>query len=169
MTPINESINDTAKRQVVITRVLNAPRDLVFQAFTDPMHLGRWYAPVGCSLHIVSFDAREGGSFHTCIRSTQHHDCWCKGIFLEVVKPSRLVYTMAIADADGNLVSPTDAGMDPEWPAETVVTVTFEEHDGGTKVTLHQTALESVDKRTGAYPSWLQMFDKLEEELKYIQ
>lgn len=169
MIQINEPINDAAKRQVVITRILNAPRDLVFQAFIEPRHLARWYAPAGCTLHIASFEAREGGSFHTCIRSTQHDDCWCKGIFLEVVKPSRLVYTMAIADAGGKLMSPADAGMDPEWPAETVVTVTFEEHDGGTKVTLHQTALESIAKRTGAYPSWLQMFDKLEEELKSIQ
>ncbi len=169
MVQINEPINDTAKRQVVITRVLNAPRELVFKAFTDPKHLVRWYAPVGCTLHIASFDAREGGAFHTCIRSTQHHDCWCKGIFLEVAEPKRLVYTMAVADEQGNLVSPADAGMDPEWPAETVLTITFEEHDGSTKVTLHQTALESVAKRTGAYPSWLQMLDNLEEELKYVQ
>lgn len=169
MVQINEPANDTAKRQVVITRILNAPRDLVFKAFTDPKHLVRWYAPVGCTLEIVSFDASEGGSFHTCIHSTQHHDCWCKGIFLEVIEPERLVYTMAVADAQGNLLSPADAGMDPEWPAETVVTITFEEYDGSTKVTLHQTALESVAKRTGAYPSWLQMLDNLEEELKYVK
>lgn len=169
MVQANEIINNgTAGRQVVITRVFDAPRELVYKAFTDPQHLVRWYAPVGCTIDIVSFDAREGGAFHTCIRSTQHHDCWCKGIFLEVVKPERLVYTMAVADEKGNLVNPIDAGMDPEWPAETVVTVTFEMYEGKTKVTLHQTALESIAKRTGAYPSWLQMLDNLEEELKHM-
>ena len=55
--------------------------------------------------------------------------------------------------------------MDPDWPRETTVTVTSTEHAGKTTMTLHQTVAESLAKRTGAYPSWLEMFDRLSETL----
>ena len=79
--------------------------------------------------------------------------------------PERLVFTMAVADEQGRLIEPTGAGMDPDWPRETVVTVTFSELDGKTRLTLHQTVSEALARKTGAYPSWLQMFDRLESEL----
>ena len=72
---------------------------------------------------------------------------------------------MAVADEGGNLIEPTEAGMDPGWPRETVVTVTFSEQAGKTRLTLHQTVSEALARQTGAYPSWLQMFDRLDSEL----
>jgi uncharacterized protein YndB with AHSA1/START domain len=150
-------------REVLITRIFDAPRELVFNAWTDPEQLERWYAPRGCTIQIKMIDVREGGVFHHCIQNPNHHDCWCKGVYREIVAPERIVYTLAISDENGNLIEPVDAGMDPEWPSETTVTVTFAEDDGKTKVTLHQTVLESVAKRTGAYPSWIEMLDRLAE------
>lgn len=79
--------------------------------------------------------------------------------------PERIVYTLAIADATGRPVAPADAGMDPEWPQETVVTVTFEDLEGKTRLTLHQTVGEALAKRTGAHPSWIQMLDRLAGQL----
>ena len=150
-----------ADQEVVITRVFDAPRELVFEAWTTPEHLMRWSAPHGCTLHFYSFDFRPGGVFHHILRTPAGHDCLCKGTYREIVAPERIVYTLSFADEDGNLVEPAEVGADPEWPSETVVTVTFAEHEGKTKLTLHQTVLESVAKRTGAYPSWLEMLDRL--------
>jgi uncharacterized protein YndB with AHSA1/START domain len=164
----NNPTEQTTDRQIVITRVFNAPRELVFKAWTDPEHLKRWYAPRGCTIHIATMDLRQGGVFHTCIRNPKFHDCWCKGVYREIVVPERIVYTMAVADEKGNLVEPADAGMDPDWPRETIVTVTFAEHEGKTKVTLHQTVLESLAKRTGAHPSWIEMLDRLAEDLAQV-
>lgn len=152
-------------REVLITRTFDAPRELVFQAWTDPEHLKRWYAPHGCTIDFAALDLRPGGTFLSCIHTPDGHDCWCKGVYREVVPPERIVYTMAIADEHGNLVGPTEAGMDPDWPHETTVTVTFAEHGRQTKLTLHQTVSEALAKRTGAHPSWLQMLDRLAEEL----
>lgn len=161
-------LNESAKGQllVLITRTFDARRELVFNAFANAASLERWYAPNGCAVKFASLDFRTGGAFHSCIIIPGGKECWCRGVYLEIKKPERLVYTLAMADKDGNLRSPLELGMDPEWPAETTVTITLEDVAGKTKFTLHQTVLESIAKRTGAHPSWLQMLDRLAEELK---
>lgn len=152
-------------REVLITRVFDAPRELVFRAWTDREHLLRWYAPNGCQIDFRSFDFREGGRFHSCIRTPSGQDCWCIGEYLEVRAPERLVFRMQMADAEGNAVTSTAAGKGSDWPEQTTVTIVLEGVEGRTKLTLHQTVSEELAKRTGAYPSWLQMFDRLAGEL----
>jgi len=153
----------TADRELLITRVFDAPRGLVFKAWSDPEHLMRWSAPHGCTLQFYKFDFRPGGVFLHLLRNPTGHDCLCKGTYREIVAPERIVYTLSFADEEGNFVEPAEIGADPDWPRETVVTVTFAEQDGKTELTLHQTVLESIAKRTGAHPSWLQMLDRLAE------
>lgn len=154
-------------RQVDIMRIFDAPRELVFQAWTDREHLMRWYAPHGCTTLFRTFDFREGGLFHSCVRGPEGHECWCTGVYLEITAPERIVYTVAMSDAQGNPVEPAQAGMDPDWPKETVVTVTFARHGAGTKLTLRQTVSESLAKRTGAHPSWIEMLDRLATDLTH--
>jgi len=155
----------SAKAEVVITRIFDAPRELVFKAWTDPEDLAQWYAPKGCTVDFYTFDFRPGGAFLHCIRNPASHDCFCKGTYREIVVPQRIVYSLSFSDEYGAFVEPADAGMDPDWPRETIVTVTFTEQDGKTKLSLHQTVLESVAKRTGAYPSWIEMLERLAGEL----
>lgn len=150
---------------VLITRTFNAPRELVWQAWTELDHLKQWHAPSGCEIHFERFDFREGGSFLSCIRNPAFGECWCLGEYLEVRPPERLVYRMAMADAAGNRISSSAAGHVSEWPDETVLTLTLEEEGGKTHLTLHQTVSEELAKRTGAYPSWLDMLDRLAERL----
>lgn len=154
--------------QVVITRHFNAPRALVFAAWSGAEQLAAWYAPLGCTVSIRALDFRPGGSFHMCIRSPQGFECWTTGTYREIVAPERLVYSLAIADEHGQPVDPAAKGMDPLWPRETVVTVTLAERDGGTELTLRQTVSEALAKRTGAHPSWLQMLDRLAETIAKV-
>ena len=149
-----------------ISRIIHAPRELVFAAWTDPEHLKHWFAPKGCTIHFTSIDIRPGGGFHLCIRNPDYKDCWCKGTYLEIIAPERIVYKLAVSDEAGRLRDPKDVGMDPEWPAETIVTATFKEMGITTKFTLHQTVSQTIAKRTGAFPSWLSAFDLLDELLK---
>ena len=93
------------------------------------------------------------------------YECWCTGVYRVIEKPERIVYTLAIADRNGNRLDAVTAGMAPEWPAETELTVTFTDENGKTRLTLHQTVRESLAKCTGAHPSWLQMLDRLATEL----
>lgn len=151
--------------ELLIVREFNAGREAVWRAWSDPEALKRWHAPHGCTILFTRFDFRVGGGFHSCIGNPSFGECWCVGVYREIRKPERIVYTMAIADQNGNVTEPAAAGHDPQWPAETTVTLTFEEHAGKTRLTLHQTVSESLAKRTGAHPSWLNMLDRLAEQL----
>ncbi len=157
--------SDSQSDEICITRTFDASRELVFKAWTDENHLLRWYAPTGCRVEFRTLDVREGGTIHSCIHTPDGHRCWCKGVYREIKAPERLVYTMSVANEAGDLISPVDAGMDPAWPSETVLTVTFEELDGKTLLTLRQTVSEALAKKTGAHPSWLIMLDRLASDL----
>jgi uncharacterized protein YndB with AHSA1/START domain len=150
-------------RTIRIERTFDAPRELVFQAWTRPEYLMQWYAPRGCTIRFVQLDVRPGGRFHSCIHNPQFGDCWCVGVYQEIVRPERIVYTLVTADSAGNEIEPVQAGHDPRWPRATLVTVTLTEVRGATRLTLEQNVLESLAKHTGAHPSWLQMLDRLDE------
>jgi uncharacterized protein YndB with AHSA1/START domain len=161
-----KAADPATRREVHITRVIAAPRELVFRAWTDPAQLPLWYAPHGCTVRFSKLDLRPGGEFLCCIRSPAGHECWCKGTYREIAAPERIVHTMEIADAQGRSITALEAGMDPEWPQQTLLAVTFEELEPGeTRLTLRQTVLESLAKRTGAHPSWLEMLDRLAAHL----
>lgn len=152
--------------QVKITRTFNAPRSMVFKAFTDKEILEKWYAPGDCTIEFKKLEAHKGGLYHSVIKIPNHHDCWCMGTYLEFVEPEKIVFTMAVANGEGKYISPSEVSMDLEWPFETIVTILFEDAGNKTKVILRQTVAASLAQRTGALPSWLLMFDKLDGMLK---
>jgi uncharacterized protein YndB with AHSA1/START domain len=157
------SSQNSAAQDVWITHTFDAPRELVFDAWAQPEHMMKWYAPNGCTIRISKMDFRVGGTLQTCISNPEFPDCWCKATYLEIIRPELIAFSISFCDQAGNFVHPTDYGADPDWPAEMTVTINLEKEGGKTKLTLHQTVLASVAKRTGAYPSWLQMFDRLSE------
>ena len=159
----NDAAN--AERELVITRVFDAPRELVFKAWTDPEHFVRWWGPRGFTTPVCKIDLRLGGAIHFCMRSPEGRDYWCGGVYREIVAPERIVCTDYFADEEGNPVPPTHYGMSADWPAETLLTVTFTEHEGKTTLTLRQTVGASVADREGAQQGWSETLDRLAEEL----
>src|ERR687889_2653918 len=117
-----------------MTRVFAAPRELVFKAWTEPERLKRWWGPRGFTTPFCAVDLREGGIFLYCMRSPEGRDFWGKGVFREIVVPERLVLVMSFADAEGNVVPATYYGLGPDGPLQTLMTVTFEELAGATRV-----------------------------------
>lgn len=164
-TKTRSRVREAAERDLVITRVFHAPRELVFKAWTEPERLMRWWAPNGCTTPFCTVDLRVGGNFHYCIRLPEGRDIWGIGVYREIVDPERIVYTDAFADAEGNPVPPAHYGMSSGHPAETLVTVTFAEHDGKTTLTLRHSIPESVEERGGTQQGWTEMLDRLDEEL----
>lgn len=155
--------NQTSNNEVFIEETFNAGIEKVFNAWTDPQLLIKWFAPNGCTIYFTKLEVKTGGQFHSCISNPQFGDCWCVGEYKEVVPYSKIVFTMINADEKGNPINPADIGMDPEWPGETMVTVTFIEENGKTKLQLRQTVSQELAKKTGAYPSWLQMLDNMKD------
>ena len=154
-----------ADPDIVIIRIFDAPRALVFRAWTRPEHLMRWWAPKGCTTPVCKVDLRPGGKFHYCMRLPEGREIWGVGLYREIVEPERIVYTDCFADAEGNPVSPEHYGMSPGHPMESLVTVTFAELDGRTKLTLRHAIPEPVVERAGTEQGWGEMLDRLAAEL----
>ncbi len=152
-------------RELTLTRVFNAPRELVFKAWSEREHLANWYAPNNAEITVYKFNFEVGGIFLHSISNDTGFECVCKGIYKEIIASEKIVYTLCFADKEGNSVNGPNDTSHESWP-ETTVTITLEEvGENKTKLTLHQTVDEAWAKQTGAYPSWLQMLDKLDSEL----
>lgn len=151
--------------EVVIQRLLDASRHLVFEAWTEPAQLMRWRAPNGCISPSCTVDLRVGGIFRFRMQSPDGRDIWACSVYLEIAEPERIVYTDSFADAACNLVPPSHYGMSKSYPAETLVTVTFAEHAGKTAITLRHAASATIDESDGLEQGWTEMFDRLAELL----
>jgi uncharacterized protein YndB with AHSA1/START domain len=148
-------------RELVITRVFDAPRSLVFKAWTDPKHMAQWWGPKGFTNPLCEIDARPGGAIRIVMRAPEDVPAHARGdhpmggMFLEVIAPERLVFTATVDDADGDRLF------------EVLNTATFVEHGGKTTLTLHVQA--RVVKATaqvammlgGMEEGWNQSLDRL--------
>lgn len=159
-------IEQSTDKEVCITKVFNATRDRVFKAWTDPELLKQWFAPEGCTIFYTEIDIRVGGRYHSCIDNPAFGKCWCIGEYKEIIVPEKIVFTMINADEDGNPIAPSAIGMDKDWPGETLVSITLTENDGKTTLTLRQNVSETLARKTGAYPSWLQMLSHINDVLQ---
>jgi len=128
------------EREIVISRVFDAPRALVFKAWTDPKHVAQWWGPTGFSAPACEIDLRVGGLFRVNLLGPDGVEYPCTGFFREVVEPERIVYVGTSEDGPA-----CGSGL----PPRSTVTVTFEESDRKTTLTIH-TLLESTTHRDAA-------------------
>lgn len=154
------------ERELVITRIFDAPRQKVWKAWTDPDELRKWWGPKDFSAPHIRNDLRVGGKYVFCMRSPEGKDYWSTGVYRELVPPKRIVCTDSFADENGNVVPATHYGMSPDIPLEMLVTVTLEEREGKTKLTLRHVGIPSGAHHEGAQAGWNESFDKLAKALK---
>ena len=114
------------EQEIVMERQFSAPRQLLFQVFTQPEHLKRWWAPPPYTVPVCTIDLRPGGIWHYCMRSPEGQDQWARSVYREIVPPEKLVYTTTFADEHANPI---------EGMPEHLTTVTFTEEAGKTSVT----------------------------------
>lgn len=158
-----------SERTLEITRLLAAPRERVFKAWTEPEQVKHWWGPNGFTTPVSSIDLRPGGAWHYCMRSPEGRDYWSKGVYRQIVEPERIVSTDFFADEQGNQVPPAQYGMSADWPAEMQVTVSFAEQDGKTKLTVQQSVPEPLARESGAVEGWNQSLDRLAQHLERAQ
>lgn len=171
MSESNPAADVATATDVVIEREFNAPRELVWRAWTDPEHFVQWWGPHDFDTPSCTLDLRVGGRVHFCMRHEQMGEVWCGGVYQVIEPPARLVVTDYFADRDGNKVSPAVYGM-PNHPEESTVSLTLEDlGNGRTKMTLRHGPLPigvsvtvgdtEVDVRGGAEQGWSESFEKL--------
>ena len=151
-----------APRELVFSRIFDAPRALMWTAWTDPAHVARWWGPNGVTNPVCALDLRPGGAIRVDMRGADGSVSSMTGVFHDIVEPERLVFTTnAFADAEGH---PQLAVLN---------TVTFAEHDGKTTVTLHAVIVTSsptvAASVAGMEEGWTQSLDRLADYLGYVQ
>ena len=147
-------------KELTLTRVLNAPRELVFKAWTDPEMLADWWGPRGFTAPVCEIDLRPGGALRICMHAPQlgFPNHWMDGIINEVIAPEHLVFiSYAFRDESGNA------------PLEILNTITFERQGEKTKLTVHavvtRATAEMAPALAGMDLGWNQSLDKLTEQL----
>jgi uncharacterized protein YndB with AHSA1/START domain len=150
---MSAAVKPPVDRVLTITRLFDAPRTLVWQAWTDPKHAMNWWGPRWHPARQVEMDVRVGGRWRHCLRSTETGaDLWHGGVFREVVPPERLVFTFRWEE-------------EGERGNENVVTVTFTEQGNRTQMSFRQTPFWSDEERDGHQGGWGSTFDRLDDLL----
>lgn len=129
--------------EFLITRIFDAPRDLVWKAWTDPAMLAKWFGPKGCASRVAKMDLRPGGMLHTCLTMPDGNEMWGKFVYREVDPPSRLVWLHSFSDAQGGI---TRHPMHSGWPLTMLTTVTFEALNGKTRIVLTWSLVDATEE-----------------------
>ncbi len=154
------TVNETER--LVITRVFDAPRELVWKAWTDPKYVMQWWGPKGFTSPFCEMDFRVGGKFRCCMRTPDGQDFWNAGEYHEIVPHEKIVSSMYFSDSKGNKVDPEHYGIEHEAIEGAHDTVLFEDlGNGRTKLTFigNETMQQGIE--SGQLEGWKQVLDKL--------
>lgn len=144
--------------QPAFSRVFDAPRELVFKAWTEPVHFANWWGPKGFSLEIAKMDVRPGGIFLGCQKSPDgSHVMWGKFAYQEVASPEKVAFTQSFSDEQGSTIR---APFNPNWPLEIMNIITLEENEGKTILTLKGGPLNASTEEQAAYDSMAPMLQQ---------
>jgi uncharacterized protein YndB with AHSA1/START domain len=132
----------------VIERVFDAPRERVWQAWTEAERLKQWFAPTGFKTVHCKLDLRPGGTYQYCLRMPDGNDMWGRWAIREVSKPTKLVFVVSFSDEKGGI---TRHPMNPDWPREMLSTVEFEAQGPKTKVTVTWIPINAGDTELKAF------------------
>jgi uncharacterized protein YndB with AHSA1/START domain len=151
----------------VISRVFQAPRDLVWRCFTEPEHMKEWWGPKGSTIVASNMDFRVGGTYLGAMRDPAGRVMWAKFVYGDIVAPERLVWVHSFSDEAGGL---TRHPLSATWPLEMLTTVTFDEPlPGQTGVTLRWSPINASAEEQATFNAahdsmrggWGGTFDRL--------
>jgi len=143
---------EMAQHELVITRTFDAPRALVFRAWTQPEHMVRWLGPRDFTAPSCKMDFRPGGAYRACICAPDGKEYWMRGIYREIVEPERLVFTFSWEE-------------EGERGRDTIISVTFGEQGGKTRMTFRQAFFETIENRDSHLEGWSECLERLAQYL----
>ena len=158
------------QKPFVISRTFNAPRETVFDAFTNPEGMKKWWGPKGFVMLASKMDLRVGGTYHYGMRGPDGTAMWGKFVYREIVRPERIVFVNSFSNENGDV---TRHPMALDWPLEMLTTFTFEDVGGKTKLTTTSVALNASDAERATFSAnhdsmtqgWTGTLDQLEAHL----
>jgi uncharacterized protein YndB with AHSA1/START domain len=159
-------------KELVIIRTFNAPKKLVYKAFSEAQALAQWWGPKGAKIEIKKFDFKPGGIFHYSMQSPMG-EIWGKFNYLEITKPEKIVFTNSFSDKDANTVR---APFSNDFPMVVKNTLTLSEHEGKTTVLLKGGPVNATEAEqtfftnmfSGMQEGFGGTFDQLDEYLSTL-
>lgn len=147
--------------RMVITRTFDAPRELVWKAWTDPKYVMQWWGPKGFTAPVCKIDFRVGGKFLCCMRTPEGQEFWNAGEYHEIVPNEKIVSSMYFADSEGNKVEPEHYGIEHEAIENAYDVITFEDlGNGQTRLTFVGNETMEEATKSGQVEGWYQILDK---------
>ena len=169
---MNTNIINTPERELRISRIFDAPCDLVWKAWTEPERMKKWWGPETFTTPFITIDFRVGGKYLVCMRSPDNKDFWSTGSYLRIDPPRKLTMTDSFADENGNIVSASYFGMSSDFPMESRVEFYFDEDDNkdSTRFTMVYEDVSGIPEEhvKDMTQGWNEMFDKLSGYLAAI-
>jgi uncharacterized protein YndB with AHSA1/START domain len=156
------------KEDLVVKRIIDAPVELVWKAWTDPEHVKRWWGPKYYSSPSCKIDLRVGGKFIFCMRAPADQggqDMYTSGLYKEIVPLKRLEFTQGLSDKDGNRVDPALVGMPPDFPSEIRTVILFKSRGDMTELTITEYDWPVSQMMVYSYAGMHQSLDKLGDSL----
>jgi uncharacterized protein YndB with AHSA1/START domain len=162
-----------ARQEFVTSRTFNAPRELVWKAFTEPERMKQWWGPKGAEVLHCKMDLRPGGMFHYRMRF-MNNEMWGRFIYREIEPPKRIVFVNSFSDEQGGI---TRHPMSPTWPREMLTTITFDEQAGKTTFTVRWVPINATDEEWKTFDAgrgsmqrgWSGTFDQLAGYLEKVK
>ena len=162
---------ETKAADFVISRLFDAPRDLLWKCFTEPERMKEWWGPRGSTIVASKMDFRTGGTYLGAMRAPDGRVMWAKFVYRDIVAPERLVWVHSFSDENGGL---TRHPLSPTWPLQMLTTVTFEEAPGNkTKLQLRWSPLNATAEEQATFDAahdgmqggWAGTFERLDSYL----
>jgi len=164
------SDNTTYTEDVVVKRIIDAPVELVWKAWTEPDHVMRWWGPKHFTSPSCKIDLRVGGKYIFGMRAPKEmggQDSYTAGVYKKIVPMELIEFTQGLADKDGNKIDPIQVGMPPDFPEEIRTVVTFKRVRGDmTELTVTEHGWKPSQMMVFAIAGLHQSVDKLIESLK---
>ena len=133
---------------LVITRTYDAPRELVWKAWSEAERLAQWWGPKGFTMAVSKLEFRPDGIFHYSMKTPEGQLMWGRFLYREITKPERIVFTNSFSDAEGNV---TRNPWSATWPLEVMNNLTFVEQDGKTTITLRGQPFNASDEERATF------------------
>jgi uncharacterized protein YndB with AHSA1/START domain len=160
--------------EFVVSREFNAPRELVFKAWTDPAHLAKWWGPKGFNITSSKMELHPGGIFLYSMVTPDSQEIWGKFIYREITPPEKLVFITSFSDRDGGL---TRIPWLANWPMEVLNVITFTENNGKTTLNLKGGPINASEEeiasfaegRDGMAQGFAGAFEQLDAHLASVQ
>jgi uncharacterized protein YndB with AHSA1/START domain len=137
---------DASDADFVITRTFDAPRDLVWNVYTEAEHLAQWWGPKGCTIRVAKLDVHPGGMFLYAMSYQPGQEMWGRFVYREIAKPERMVFVSGFSDPQGGLTRAPFPQLEGKFPLEVLNTMTFTEDGGRTTVALRGRPLNATDE-----------------------